>query len=251
MKVLLKSVFLIALFSGICNTLYAQQVYQEEVPLKFQNFISAGGGLHNAGWYFTSRFGIEKSGKTNRIYEFDISKIKSPREYKYSNPGIPSPKPYIYGKQYDFFACRFGTGFQKLIFDKSEVNGLEIRYQISGGLSLAALKPVYLDILYVTSGQNPQLYTETERYDPARHYPDNIYGGAGFLKGFNEMEIKPGLYGKFAMVFDWAKYQEDISHLEAGISIDAFPKEIPLMANQFNKNIFISFFIGFQLGQRW
>ncbi len=251
MKVAFKGAFIAMIFLHLGILSYAQNIYQEDPPIKFRNFLSGGGGLHNAGWQISSKFGIEKTGKNIRIYEFDLSRIKSPREYKYANPGIPNPKPYVYGKQYDFFAARFGSGIQRLIFDKSQVNGVEIRYQASGGLSLGLLKPVYLDILYATSGPNPQLYTLSEKYDPTRHYPDNIYGGSGFFTGIDELIIRPGVYGKFALLFEWAKYQEDISYLEAGITIDAFPKEMPLMANQYNSNVFISFYIGFQLGQRW
>ncbi len=222
------------------------------VNLNYFKYATFGGGVHNLGWNISGRYGMSKTKNLDRIFEFDLWRTKHPKEIKVQNQQFVNPRSYTYGKLNDLFNTHFGYGIQKVIFDKGEKRGVEVRYHLSGGASLAFLKPVYLDVLYPTNANDPFLFTtRTEKYDPDRHSADNIYGGARFTTGFSELKIQPGIYGKGGFVFEWGSFSEEVRILEAGLAVDFFPKAVPIMAHVENDRIFMSFYLGVHLGKRW
>ena len=101
----------------------------------------------------------------------------------------------------------------------------------SGGLSLAVLKPVYLEIIESTPSPSEFVLTE-QRYDPNNDTPANIYGGASVFDGLGELTFHPGVYGRFGFNFDYGKRHDMVKGIETGIEIDAYPQQIPIMAPQ-------------------
>ena len=90
-----------------------------------------------------------------------------------------------------------------------------------------------------------------EKYDPSRHYIDNIYGRAPFTQGIGEINFHPGLYGKLGFNFEYAPVFEDVKALEIGVILDVYPTEIPIMAFIDNKQFFLSFYITLMYGRKW
>lgn len=237
----------------IAFELLAQADFKESAPFLYKRYWQAGAGLHNLGWQLHARTGFNKSVKHDFILEFDFVRGKHPKEIRISNPAFSNPRPYVYGKQNDLFFAHLGGGRTSLIFDKSPINGVEVRYLLSGGLSLALLKPIYLDILVPrNNAPDPTTFiTVTEQYDPDRHFTSNIFGAAFFTQGLNQTNITPGIYGKLGLVFEWGYYAESIKTFEAGVMVDAFPQALPVMAFAENRSLFVSFFLNVQLGKRW
>jgi hypothetical protein len=228
----------------------------EEVPqgpqLNYFKYATGGLGLHNFGWYLGAKYGKTKSRLDDRIWEFDLWRTRHPKEVRISNPQFINPRPYVLGKLNDLFLLHIGYGTQRLIFDKSEKNGIEVRYHLSGGPGIALLKPIYLDILYPVSPNDPfSMTTRTERYDPARHFENNIYGSSSFQTGFDELNVMPGLYAKGGFIFEWGAYTEEIKVLEAGLAADFYPQRLPVMSGTPNPQLFLSFYLGFHIGKRW
>jgi hypothetical protein len=112
------------------------------------------------------------------------------------------------------------------------------------------LKPVYLLILKPTSDPKVAYVTE-EKYDPAKHSISEIYGRASFMKGIGETKLHPGIYGKFGFNFEYGVRDEMTKVIEAGVSVDAYPKPVPMMAFTPDKNIFLSLYLNFQIGKRY
>lgn len=202
--------------------------------------------IHNLGWGFGVRYGKMKNIRRDLVYEFDFLKMKHPKEVRSFNPAVPNPAAYIYGKLNSMFITRYGLGYHKLLFEKGEKNGLQIRYNLSGGFDLGILKPVYLEII-----ESVIDFRVPRKYDPNLHFNDNIYGSADFSYGLDELFVRPGIYGKFAMIFEFSEYNEDYRSIETGITIDYFPQKVPVMAFIDNKNAFISFYLSIHLGKRW
>ena len=67
--------------------------------------------------------------------------------------------------------------------------------------------------------------------------------------GFNELKLIPGLYGKTGFSFEYSQKDAIIHALEAGISITAYPKEIPIMATEQNNWIFFTLNVGYRFGR--
>ncbi len=227
--------------------------YGEAGPqLNYFKYATGGLGLHNLGWYAGAKLGKSNSRLNDRIWEFDIWRTRHPKEIRMSNPQFINPRPYVFGKLNDLFLLHIGYGQQRLIFDKSEKSGVEVRYQWSLGPSVALLKPVYLDILYPVNPNDPFLLTtRTERYDPSRHFENNIYGSSRFATGIDEVAVQPGIYAKGGMIFEWGAFTEEVRVLEAGLSVDFYPQRLPVMSGTTNPQFFFSFYLGFQLGKRW
>jgi hypothetical protein len=240
--------FLFLLMAGFAQA----QESLEPANLNYFRFASGGGGLHTLGWHAGGKYGISKSKNLDRVFEFDLWRTKHPKEVKVQNQFFQNPRSYTFGKQYDLFTTHIGYGMHKVIFDKGEKRGVEVRYHVSGGAAIALLKPVYLDVLYQISPNDPLFFTtRTERYDPSKHFADNIYGGSRFREGLNEIRVQPGIYLKSGLMFEWGDFTEEVRMLECGLVADIFPKEVPIMAFAENRKIFLSLYLGVQLGKRW
>ncbi len=230
--------------------LSAQELW-DAPPILYKNHFTVGLGLHNHGWMLTGRYGIHKSVERNIIFESDLARIRHPKEVRLVNPQFDNNKPFVFGKDNDFYNLRLGVGYQKMIFEKGEKNGLEIRYTLSGGLSSGLLKPVYYDILVRNSAGSGGFSINQERFDPEKHSEEAIAGGAKWEKGLDELSYLPGVYGKIGILFEWSNYDEDLKQVEAGFILDAFPKNVPIFVVGNNQRLFANFYIAFQLGRRW
>ena len=86
---------------------------------------------------------------------------------------------------------------------------------------------------------------------------NNIYGSSGFSKGLGELKVKPGAHAKAAVHFDWGAFDEFVKALEAGIMIDFYFDNIPIMVesaevqNVENRPLFINLYLNLQFGKRW
>lgn len=180
----------------------------------------------------------------------EVCNYRHPKEIKTSNPSFDNAKGFYYGKLNSFFILRPGIGYQNVIYTKPEKNGVEIRYVAILGASLGFAKPVYLQILEDTP--IPGNYAVvTEKYDPDRHFIDNIYGRAPFMRGLGEMKLYPGGYAKFGLNFEYGPLDDEIKSLEAGVCLDVYPKTVPLMATEKNSPVLLSLYLNFSWGRKW
>lgn len=217
-------------------------LYRNEANVGFLVTTNGLGLAYRRGWHVTNA--------RKRVFEIEGVSYRHPKEVKTINQYYDHPKGYYYGKLNSLFLLRSGFGFQNVFFSKPEHNGIEIRWIAFVGVSLGLAKPVYLEILEPTPVQGQRLIV-TQRYDPDKHFIDNIYGRAPFMRGFGETKIHPGAYGKFGVNFEYGSLDNDIKALETGIVIDAFPKAIPMMANEHNHPFLISLYISFTYGGKW
>jgi hypothetical protein len=224
----------------------------EDITILYRKEASGGITVHSNGWGLTFKSGKHVTGFRKRILDFEFLTMKHPKEY--SSPSLyDGSKSFIFGKLNYVFFLRGGWGYQNILFAKGERSGVEIRYNYYGGLDLGITKPVYLDFIEDDPNNPDFKILNTKRYnpdDPNQGY-ENIYGGASFFKGFGEMSIHPGVYGKFAISFEYAAWQQKIAALETGVMVDYFPDAIPMMA--FNKypNLFFNFYISILWGGKW
>lgn len=230
-------------------------VYYKEFNLDFQIHTNGGGiGLN---------IGEIKSYYLTRYYHFALGEIKHPKEYRKNDPQIfsRSAKSYIYGKQNNLFALRGGIGEKRYFSEKAKRNGVAVGVSYEGGISLGLLKPYYLDLIIVTNPGENQYVRRSEKYSPENEDlfidPNYIYGGSGFAKGLNEITILPGGHFKAAVHFDWGAFDEFVKALEAGVMVDVFLKNAPILIeserlpNSENRQFFINLFLNLQFGKRW
>jgi hypothetical protein len=258
-----KKLHLFVLLLSIAGGLKAQEIKaKEENENVYQREFSVGGRLNTDGWSGFLEMGYRKSRKKVTYYQFEFSEKKNGKEYK--QPGaiknpvpdrygfVYSEKPFIFGKQNNFYQAKLGIGQQYLIGGKGNKNGVLVNAVYYGGLSVGLLKPYYLNIEDPNTGYGVQVkYGQNAVYDQAFMTVSSIIGGAGFGKGWGELSVVPGAHAKFGFRFDWARFNEVVSALEVGINAEYYTKEIPIMIDQDNKKFFLNGYLAVQFGKRW
>lgn len=224
--------------------------YVEEKPVLMKNEATGGLNFHTGSWGVQFRRSFNRTVKQKQMFEADFIGMKHPKEIKSVNQAFDRARSFVYGKLNTFSILRAGTGQQKVVYSKAERTGVEVRFVYSGGLALGIIKPVYLNILKPT-GNFGEFELVVEKYDPEVHYIDDIYGRAPFTEGIGEIGFRPGAYARIGFNFEYAPIFDDVKALEVGATIDAFPKEIPIMARTENNRFFLSFYITIMYGRKW
>lgn len=206
--------------------------------------------LHTNGWGLEYRIGQNRSVFNKWMLEFDLLEYKHSKEIKSINPFYTNTKSYIYGKLNTVYMVRAGFGEQRQLNRKPYSGGVELRLFYFGGLSVAMTKPVYLNVMDWDTTET-RLIIVTEKYDPAKHFPDNIYGRASFLKGFNEIKPYPGAYAKLALGIEFGNINQNTKLLEVGAVFDYFAKPVPIMATQKSDQFFLTLYISLGIGKRY
>ena len=226
----------------------AQETIFDGETVAFSSEQSGGIGMHTNGFHGFYRFGNYLTGFSKRVFEIEVANIRHPQEIKSVNPLEDDIKGYIYGKKNSFFTIRPSIGYHKVFIPKQSLKGVSVTYITQLGASLGLAKPVYLNIEKIDSQGN--IVIVNERYDPKKHDQGAIYGRASLLNGLNKMKLHPGVFLKTGLQFEYGGSQEDIRAIEVGIMLDAFVKEIPIMAYAKNRQLYANFYIAFSIGNR-
>jgi hypothetical protein len=203
--------------------------------------------LRTNGYGLFFELGRMKSPRISNIYVLELTEIKHPKEEKYPGSEGFFGNTFIYGKINNFYQAKLGYGKQYIFGQKGNKNGVAVIGSLQAGLSLGLLKPYYLDVENI-SGERVQIkYTPQ---DSSLFLDGRIYGSSGFTKGWSELKIRPGLYAKTALRFDFGRFNESVQALEIGLSVDAYSKKIEQMLLNPNKQIFYQGHIAFVFGRR-
>ena len=138
------------------------------------------------------------------------------------------------------------AGWQKEVYRKFDKNGISIRLFYSGGFSIGFIKPIYYEV-YNSVRIGEFIDVEYKKFDAAIHQPE-IGGPGPFFMGFNELKVVPGLTGKTGLSFEYSQKNAIVHALEAGISLTAYPYEIPIMATKKNNFLFFNLIVGYRFG---
>jgi hypothetical protein len=244
-KLLIIAVML--LFGAV--TLIAQGELDEQQKVFFRNERSFALLLNSDGFGINYREAKRTDYLNKRLLEFDLATLKHPKEYKVTNPYAQTGTSFIFGKLNTVIYLRGGIGHQHEMFSKADLGGVAIRYFYGGGPVLALYKPIYYRVLYPSTSSTAVWEIREEKFEESSiHQPLDIYSKASFTKGLGEIKALPGLYAKGGFNFEYSKQDKILHALEIGSQINAFPKEIPIMASPDNKAIFFSIFVSYRIG---
>ena len=214
-------------------------IYNKQSVFGIQLRTNGYGGFFEYGRLITNR-------KTT-IYRLDITEIKHQKEEKLPNGGNFLGNPYIYGKINHFYQVTLGIGQQYILGQKGNKNGVAVSAVYNGGLALGLLRPYYVE------AQDPSGNTRVIKYTPedsALFLGRTIVGGGGFGKGWGEMKLRPGGFAKLALRFDYGRFNEVVSGVEAGLSVEAYGNKIEIMFDQKDKRFFFQGYIALLFGRR-
>ena len=214
---------------------------------------------HTNGFAIAGNYGIIKTYYKTQVFQFEITELRHPREVRQSFDFFNTPlgntsRSFVFGKQNSFYALHLGYGGKRYFSEKANRKGVAIGMTYSIGPSLGITKPYYLQLRRFE--QNPIDYSVVnEKYSPENASEflniNSIFGGAGFSYGLDELSVMPGGHAKIGLHLDWGAFDEFIKAIEAGITVDVYPKKIALMVTEDNPSIFLNFYIAVQLGKRW
>lgn len=215
----------------------------------YKNEISGGLLLHSFGWGGSIRKGKHITAKWRRIYSFEASGMKHPKEYKSYNPHKENNKGFVYGKLNTLTIFRPSAGIQKILFTKEGKKGVQVSYIALAGASIGFVKPIYLEIVPPLNAP-PSTPAQSERYDPEKHTLDKILGRSPVMKGIGEGTFLPGLHAKIGFNFEYAPQENLLRAIETGISADAFYKPVPMMAFIENRQYFVTWYLSWHFGKK-
>lgn len=256
MRIRLLLLFLLASVSGLIaqtpdpKTVQTNENLYDDAGLLYRNEADGGLIINSHGFGLNYRRCKHVTAARKGVWEFELVNYRHPKEVRTTNPFYDNAKGYYYGKLNSVFIFRSGIGFQNTIWTKPDKNGVEIRYVTFLGASLGIAKPVYLEILYDTQVAGTKL-VKTERYDPDKHFPDNIYGRAPFTRGLGEIRLHPGGYAKIGLNFEYGSMVEEVRSIEVGFITDVYITPLKVMATEKEQMVVLSLYLQFNLGRKW
>lgn len=219
--------------------------------------ISGGFVAHGEGWGGNFHFARYATARMRRLYSFEIVSMRHPKEVKSFNPYYEDSRGYFYGKSNSVLMIRPTFGQRYQITDKIRRSGVEVNLVWGIGPSFALLKPVYLQIGYNDQGELggfPYASIVPERYDPDRHFAENIFGRSSWFKGLNESTFEVGGFGRAGLNFEHSGTNGGLKAIEVGINVDAFTRPLPIMAEMEgveNKAVYFGFYGSLQFGKKY
>src|SRR5690606_13718349 len=142
---------------------------------------------------------------------------------------------------------RRAVGIQNVLLTKADLRSVEVRYSYSLGAVVAFAKPYYFSV-YPQGSRHPV----SMAFNSAEFIPGTIISGrAACSEGIAEMGFYHGATAKFNVSFEYAPYTNIIRAVETGISLDYFPRALPILAFNNPENFVITFHVGFVFGRKW
>lgn len=219
---------------------------EEEGVLAYSKQSVFGIQLRTNGYGVFYELGRPKSPRFTNLYLIELTEIKHPKEDKTtSSDGIFS-NSYTIGKINNFYQVKLGFGQQYIFGQKGNKNGVAVMGIYQAGLSLGWLRPYYLDI----NQNGTQRSIKYDSKDSVAFLNSNIIGSSGLGKGWDEIKLKPGIFIKTALRFDFGRYNEMVQALQIGLSAEAYSSKIPQLVYTKQKQIFFQGHIAFVFGRR-
>ncbi len=198
---------------------------EEEGNLSYIKQNGFGIQLRTNGYGIFFEIGRRRTQRFTTTYSIELTEIKHPKEEK-SGGGFFS-NPFIYGKINNFYQAKLGFGQQYIFGQKGNKNGVAVIGIAQAGLSFGMLKPYYINTN--TTGTDQTIRFISKDSTAFLTY-NNQNSSAGFTKGWSELKLKPGVYMKAALRFDFGRFNESVQAIEIGASLDAYADRIPIMA---------------------
>lgn len=225
---------------------------EEEGTIIFNKQNAIGLKLMTDGYGLYYEHGWAKSIKKTNLIWIELAERKHPKEEKitYTHPAYGTGNPFIFGKINNLYYAKLGFSQSLLLGGKGNKNGVAVTAIYGGGFSAGFLKPYYLK---VPNRVNPSQIDDV-RYKGA----DTVYfigqgpvlGSSGFTKGFGMAKFVPGAHARAAVRFDYGRYRDVVSALEAGVNADYYFQEMPMMAQNPAKKFFFNAYVALIFGKR-
>lgn len=231
----------------------SQQIkQQEEGALVYNKQGAFGIKLNTDGYGIFYEHGRYKTITKTSLWWAELGERKNSKEERKTPTSVQGPfivlgNPVIYGKINNFYYLKLGIGQQTLIGGKGNKNGVAVSAIYGGGFSAGLLKPYYLTIQEDNQTRDVRYTDSTAQYfkDPSK-----IVGSAGLFKGWGNIKFVPGVHARAALRFDYGRFNELLSALEAGVNAEFYTQKMPTMFDIPAKKFFFNAYISIVFGKR-
>ncbi|HEY0434471.1 MAG TPA: hypothetical protein VGC95_11390 [Chitinophagaceae bacterium] len=220
---------------------------EEEGALIYNKQSVFGIQLRTNGYGLLYEKGRARTRRKTAIYGIELTEIKDPKEEKTPTGFFSIGNPYIFGKIHNFYQLKLGYGQQYLFGQKGNKNGVAVTANYQGGFSAGLLRPYFLQV-NDGSGSREIKYSISDSSQFLD--PSIIQGSAGLGKGWSEITFKPGVFARGSLRFDWGHYNEMVSGIEIGLSVEAYASKIPIVLFAKQRQIFFQGHIALVFGRR-
>ena len=225
---------------------------EEEGVIAYHKHTVFGLKLITDGYGAFLEIGRAQSVRRALLFQLEFAERRNRKEDKQTNLAIPT-SPFVYGKINYVYPIKLGLQQQYLLGNKTNRNGVSVSGNIGGGLSLALLRPYYLEVNDVQNQRRK--YIRYESADSATFVsPGELQSlnvsGSGLSKGWGDMTVTPGAYAKLGLRFDYGKYNEVVSAIEVGIVGEIYTKKIPQVVYSEYQQMFFSAYVSILFGKR-
>ncbi|NML21516.1 hypothetical protein HHL16_11560 [Pseudoflavitalea sp. G-6-1-2] len=219
---------------------------EEEGEIIFHKQSIFGFKLASDGYGLSYEIGRFQSQRVATLYMVELNEKKTANEKRFGvlTNGF-NTNSVVYGKTNNFYQLKFGVGQQRIIGGKGNRNGVAVMAIYAGGLSLGLQKPYMVKVHRMNDDVSFKSSYPTIR--------DSLYveeGGAGIFAGWGDVKVKPGVHAKIALRFDWGRFNETVSALEAGLNAEYYASKIDQLMNTKQKSFFFNAYISLLLGKR-
>lgn len=203
--------------------------------------------LATDGYGLGYEFGKFKSNRKSILFGLEISEKKHPKEKRegFFTGGNDLRVNYVsFGKTNTFYQVRLGAAMQQVIGGKGNKNGVSVSAIYGGGLALGMVKPYIVEAQMMNGEKVPSRYPTIidSNYIEVR--------AKGIAGGWDELKIRPGVYGKAAMRFDYGRLNETVTAVEVGLSAEYYANAISQMLYNKDKQFFFNAYVALLLGRR-
>ncbi|MBA4166072.1 MAG: hypothetical protein H0X41_00745 [Chitinophagaceae bacterium] len=203
--------------------------------------------LASDGYGLGYEIGKFKSPRKSILYNIELSEKKSPKEKR---EGIFDQSQlkvnYIaFGKTNTFYQLRLGAAQQQVIGGKGNKNGVMVSAIYGGGLTVGLVKPYIVDAYAFNTGE-----TVHSKFPEVLDSNYSIIKAKGLAGGWNELKVRPGLYAKTAMRFDYGRLNETVTAIEVGLSAEYYASKISQILYSKDKQFFFNAYVAILLGRR-
>lgn len=223
---------------------------EEEGELIFNKHNIFGFKLNSDGWGLSFEKGKFITPRKTRIIQIEFNEKKHPKEEKDAGSFdffTGNVNQYIFGKANNFYQLKGSYGQQYLIGGKSNKNGVSVSALWAGGVALGIEKPYYVDAQDRTTNEGVRVkFADIE--EKLNQY--TYLGASGFTVGWGEMQLNPGAHLKTALRFDYGRFNEVVSAIEAGVNVEYYSGKVQQMIKNKDRNLFFNAYVSLLFGKR-
>jgi hypothetical protein len=184
------------------------------------------------------KYGMTLGEKQYQTFGLEMVNIKHPQEQRqFTTTGT-----FIWGKTNYLYSVRMQYGREWILFRKAPQQGVQVSGLVAGGPSLGLEAPYYLN---VGSHNNIQ----RRQFNPSMNY-EEIRGTGNIFHSIGNAKLVPGLNAKTSLSFEFGTFRSNVMGLETGFMLEGFSREINILSNHNNQQIFPNAFVTLYYGSR-